>query len=847
MKKKILLALGILTATAGFSQNTPLQHPDQFLGYTVGKKFTPQHRVNAYAEQLARQFPNRVKVLPYGTTHEGRPLLTVVVASEANMARLEEIRTNNLKQIGLLSGTPTTPGGPPIAWLTYNVHGNEAVSSEAFMLVLHGLLNANDPLSRKILDKTVVILDPCANPDGHDRYVNWYTQMAGVNPDPTAFAREHSEPWPGGRYTHYIFDPNRDWAWQTQEITRQRMALYQQWMPHLHGDFHEMGAESPYYFSPAARPYHEDITPWQREFQQVIGQYNTKYFDKNGWLYFTRENFDLFYPSYGDTWPTYNGAIGMTFEQGGGGRAGLALQKADGDTLTLRERIDHHVVASFATLESIADRGDQVVKEYRNFFEKAARTPVGEYKTYVIKTKNEEGRIQALTQLLDNNQIQYGVAGKSLKTQGFNYFSQKSEAVTVEDNDLVISAYQPKSTFLKILFEPKSVLEDSVTYDITSWALPYAYGLRTYGLKERLNPAGKPANPAAAAVTGTPYAYLVRWKSAQDAAFLAALLKNKVRVRVAERGFKQNNDVFDAGTLIITRGGNERLGDRFHRIIQEEAQKQGVRLIAAGSGFVTEGADFGSGSVFALKAPRVGALMGDGTVPTAAGEVWHFFDQELQYPVTLLDASGLNAANLRNLDVLVLPNGYSYSRILSDRTLGDIREWVRGGGKLIAMERATSAFADKADFGLAKKTDKGKDSKEKGKKDSDLMDSLKSFGSRERDAVSDETPGSIFRVDLDKTHPLAFGYTNGYYSLVQNAYDYDLLKDGWNVGYLRSNNYVSGFVGKNAREKLQNTPVHAVQQIGRGSVIYMMDDPLFRGFWYNGKLLFANAVFFVGN
>ncbi|WP_234734116.1 M14 metallopeptidase family protein [Tellurirhabdus bombi] len=853
--KKFLLALSLLGSVSGFAQST-LQHPDQFLGYTVGKRFTPQHRVISYAEQVARQFPNRVKILPYGKTHEGRDLMVVVVASEQNMARLEEIRTNNLKRIGLASGQPTNGNQPPIAWLSYNVHGNEAVSTDAFMLVLHGLLNdlgtgEMPAVSKKILNNTVVILDPCLNPDGHNRYVSWYNQMVGSQPDPTPFAREHSEPWPGGRYTHYIFDPNRDWAWQTQEITQQRMALYQQWMPHLHGDFHEMGPESPYYFAPSAKPYHEDISTWQREFQQVIGQYNTRYFDRNGWLYFTRENFDLFYPSYGDTWPTYNGAIGMTFEQGGGGRAGLAFQKRDNDTLTLRERIDHHVAASFATLESVSDKADQVVKEYTNYFDKSQKTPTGDFKTYVIKTQNDNGRVDALRKLLDNNQIRYGIAGKSVKTQGFAYLSQKNESVTVDNYDLVISAYQPKSTLLKILFEPKSTLEDSVTYDITSWAIPYAYGLRAYGLKDRLTPqtyAARQTSTATATTAPTqPYAYLVRWKAAQDVAFLATLLKNKIRVRVAERTFKQGNETFEAGTLIVTKAGNERLGNRFNQILQQEATRQGVQLIPAATGFVSEGADFGSGSVFSLKAPHVAVLVGEGIVPTAAGEVWHYFDQELNYPITLMDANAFSVANLSKVDVLILPQGYGYARILNDRNLNDLKDWIRGGGKLIAMDRATSFFADKPDFSLKKKESKDKaGAKEKAQKEAQ-MDSLKVYGSREREAISDETPGSIYRIDLDKSHPLAFGYTNGYYSLVQSSYDYDFLKDGWNVGYLRANNYVSGFVGKNAKDKLRNTPIHAVQEMGRGSIVYLMDDPLFRGFWYNGKLLFGNAVFLVGN
>ena len=82
---------------------------------------------------------------------------------------------------------------------------------------------------------------------------------------------------------------------------------------------------------------------FKREFQKnYIGKNHAKYFDENGWFYFTKEVFDLLYPSYGDTYPTYNGGVGMTYEQGGGGRAGLGIITSIGDTLTLKDRIAHH-------------------------------------------------------------------------------------------------------------------------------------------------------------------------------------------------------------------------------------------------------------------------------------------------------------------------------------------------------------------------------------------------------------------------------------------------------------------------------------------------------------------------
>ncbi|GAB4026031.1 M14 family metallopeptidase [Spirosoma gilvum] len=852
MKQFLLLASLVAYSLAGFAQSTAssstsLTTPEQFLGYKIGSRFTPHYRVLAYAEQVARQLPNRVKLIPYGTTYEGRQLMVVAVASEANLARLEEIRTNNLKRIGLLEGNPTATPQPPIAWLSYNVHGNEAVSTEAFMEVLYRLLNTTDAVSQKIMNSTIVLLDPGLNPDGHDRYVNWYNQMQGRTPDPTPNAREHSEPWPGGRYTHYLFDPNRDWAWQTQEITQQRMALYQQWMPQLHGDFHEMGVESPYYFAPSAKPYHEDITPYQRQFQQIIGQYCSRYFDRNGWLYYTRERFDLFYPSYGDTYPTYNGAIGMTYEQGGGGRAGLAITKADGDTLTLRQRIDHHYTASIATLESVADRPAEIVKEFGQFFDKSRNSPIGPYKSYVIKSNGDAGRIRALQQLLDRNKINFGVAGKAQTVAtGFNYTSQKTDKnVAIAADDIVISAYQPKSTLLKILFEQNSALEDSATYDITAWSLPYAFGLQTFGVTTRIEPKPLPAsNQLAVNTVPAAYAYLIRWQSLPAVQTLAALLKQKIRVRAAEKAFELEGKTYASGTLIVARTGNERLGDRLGTVVAQVAAQTGAEVIPVQTGFVTSGSDFGSDFVTGLKAPRVGLVVGDGTPPPSAGEVWHFFDQELNYPVTLLDGNTLGNVEWSKLDVLVLPTNYNYGRILNERTLTAMKEWIRAGGKLIAMERAAAFLSGKDGFDLKEKSDK-----EEGKKDKkgNPVDSLKIYVNRERAAISDDIPGSIYRVNVDTSHPLGFGLTGGYYTLVQNAFNFDFLKDGWNVGYLKGDNYVAGFSGRNAKEKLKNTLLMGVQDMGRGSVVYLADDPLFRGFWYNGKLLFSNAVFMVGN
>ena len=844
MKKPFLLSLFVCFTVISFAQ---LQSPQQYLGYALGEQFTTTHQIYHYVEQVAKQLPNKVKVMNYGKTYEHRALMTVVVASEENMKNLEQIRTDHLKSIGMMSGQPTQKTRPPFLWMSYNVHGNEAVNSEAAMKVLYELLST--PAGEKILKNAIIILAPCLNPDGHDRYVNWYNQKVGRVPNPNPSAWEHAEPWPGGRYTHYLFDPNRDWAWQTQEITRQLVALYHQWMPQLHGDFHEMGPESPYYFAPSAKPYHEDITLWQREMQETVGTYNKKYFDRNNWLYYTRERFDLLYPSYGDTWPTYNGAIAMTYEQGGSGVAGLAYERStEGDTLTLRDRIAHVSGASMATFEAIADRPAKVVDEFIKFYDRAQNNPIGIFKSYVIKTAGDEGKVKALKNLLDKNQIRYGYASDSKALKGLNYLTQKEEDFKTEAGDVLISAYQPKSTLLKILFEIKPTLEDSVTYDITSWCVPLAFGIKTYGVKEKLlvnnqQSVGNGQNPVAVPPSGgrgLPYAYLINWKSAEDAKLLAALMKQKIRVRAAEKTFEIDGKTYAPGTLIITRAGNETLGDNFDAIIQREAAQLEISVVATQSGGATKGSDFGSDYVYPLKnAPRVGLLAGEGTSMTNVGEVWHFFDQELNYPLMLIDPNSRGGGvPFSKLDVLVVPTSYG-GNLLRESQMPALKEWLRGGGHLVLLESANNILADKDGFELkTKKDDKKTDKKT-------TADTLRIYGNRERESVMDDSPGSIYKIKLDNTHPLAFGFPDYFYALVNNAYSFDFLKNGWNVGYIKKEKdaYVAGFTGKNVKEKLQNTLLFGVEEMGRGKIVYMASDPLFRGFWYNGKLMFANAVF----
>ena len=491
------------------SVSAQLKSPSEFLGYEIGTQFSRHADVVNYFEHVASN-SNMVGYHSYGKTNERRPLTYAIVSSAQNLANIETIRMDHLKNAGLEEGA----SDPKIAvvWLSYNVHGNEASSTEASMASLYKLITEK----AEWLKNTVVIMDPCVNPDGRDRYANWYNQVKSTPYNSSQDANEHDEPWPRGRANHYLFDLNRDWAWATQIESQQRLKIYNKWMPHIHVDFHEQGINEPYYFAPAAEPYHEVITDWQRDFQFEIGRNHAKYFDKEGWLFFTRERFDLLYPSYGDTYPTFVGAIGMTYEQAGG--AGLGIQTDEGYELTLIDRVAHHTTTGLSTVEISAKNASKLNSEFKKFFDINDL----KYKSYILKGNPDN--LTSLTKLLDQHEIKYGFASSG-KVNGFDYLKSDNGSIDAT-GALVVSTNQPKAKMVKALFEPDAKLSTPLTYDITAWSVPHAYGLECIASTALVaangtNPNTAVTNVASASSPG----YISKWNSLQDASFLTDLLK----------------------------------------------------------------------------------------------------------------------------------------------------------------------------------------------------------------------------------------------------------------------------------------------------------------------------------
>ena len=841
MKRLFLTLSSVCFILSSFAQSKP-QSPSAFLGYELGDRFTRHHRMVEYFKSIDEAMPN-VQVAQYGETYEHRPLIYAIIASPENFKNLEQIRLDNLRRAGAAEGTPSTKVA--IVWLSYNVHGNEANSMEASMKTLYELVNPNNAKTKEWLKNTVVIIDPCINPDGRDRYANYFNQYGNNPPNSDPQAREHHELWPGGRANHYLFDLNRDWAWETQIESLSRIKIYNQWLPHVHVDYHEQGYNSPYYFAPAAEPFHEVITNWQREFQTTIGRNNAKYFDEQGWLYFTKERFDLYYPSYGDTYPTYSGAIGMTYEKGGIG-AGLTVTTTEGDPMTLKDRLTHHFTTGMSTIEISSINATKLVDEFEKFFKETNVNPPFPYKSYVIKGENNADKLNKITAWFDSQSIQYGhPAARAAK--GFDYQTQTIGSFNIGAEDIVVNIYQPKGRFITTVFEPQTKLTDSTTYDVTAWNLMYSFDLKAFALNERVAIA-KSYQPKAIvqeSISTKPYAYIFRYQSLKDVEFLGALMQKKIKVRSALKAFTLNAQQFDPGTIIVTQRNNESIPD-FDNLVQATAKSLGRKIYTTTTGFVDKGSDFGSSDVSFLEPPKVALLGGDQTSSLGHGEIWHFFEQNIHYPLTIIGTDYFKSVDLWQYTVLIVPDG-NY-RLFDEGTLTMIERWVSDGGKLILVAGSTSSFADKKGFGL--KEFANEDAKkliEKTEKEQLEKEGPLKYSDAERKNLSNSIFGAIYKVTLDKSHPLAFGLGDYYYSLRTNELHYVYLEKGWNVGILKGKQKpIIGFAGVKINKQLENTLVFGVEDKGKGQVVYMIDNPMFRSFWESGKMIFSNAVFMVG-
>jgi hypothetical protein len=849
----------------------------QQIGHGWGEDISSHAEIERYLRALCDAAPDRTRLVRYGQTIEKRGLYILAISSPKNLSRLEEIREANLRLADPRKTTPEqakaiSDSSPAIIWMAYGVHGDEISSGDAAILTAYHLLADRRAVTREMLEKVVVILDPMQNPDGRDRFVNFHRESRGVAPDAEPLAAERVQRWATGRHNHYLFDMNRDWFLQTQLETRTRIAAYLRWQPHVTVDAHEMGANEEYYFDPTTDPILELITPTQRNWFARFGTRLGQRFDQYGFPYTTRELFDNFYPGYGSTWPTLHGSIGILWEQAGAG--GLVIDRDDRKKLYYHDGVRHHYVSSISSVETAAAMFKELVHDFYEY--RASAISLGRdgpVRDYFLLPGSTPARTAGLAQLLVYNGIEVArVTGPgTVKAKGV--FESAAKDWTVPAGSFHVTVAQPAGRLVRALLDPRfdmgeafrkrqldrrvRRLSDEI-YDLTAWSLPLAFGVTSLMVEgpSRIASERVAAPKATGSVIGPKRArvgYLVRAHDDSAMIALGDLLRHNYRVHVFDQPTTLGGDKFAKGTLLARTSEND---ETLHEFIRGVALEHGLSVVATDTSLVDEGAGFGGFNVRWVKPPVV-AMLVDRPASPFAGHTWYLFDQVWHYPATRVPGSVLSALDLSKYNVLILPDG-RYPGPLGEPFVARLKDWVRGGGTLILVKGAASWATEKSIGLLASKPVKkviksepepkpepDKKPAEKGDKPAATTEP-KPDGEKTEESP-DPVPGAFLRASVYDDHFVTFGSAAEVFPLITTELILAPLKptDGRNlVNFAARDLLVSGFCWPETLELMAGKPLVLYQSLGKGHVVAFSDDPNYRAMTPPSQRFFLNAVFF---
>lgn len=824
-----------------FDESVPT--PESVIGHEIGERFTRHHQIVDYVEALDES-SDHVIASEYGRTHQGRPLMTLTISSRENLARLDEILAANRE----LTDPRTTSesrareiiaNNPAIVWLSFSVHGNEASNPEAAMRVAYTLVAAQNEEARFIRENTVVVIDPCLNPDGRMRYVGWFENAVGTGgANPSHDAAEHDEPWPSGRTNHYLFDLNRDWLWLTQPESESRIARYVEYKPQLHIDGHEQGHRSPFFFGAGDDPYNANIPDETRAWVELYGLANAKMFEARGMVYATKERFDYLYPGYGKVMPVYHGAVGMLTEQAGHGFAGLAVDVHGDYTLTLRERASHHFLISMNNVETTAANREGQLRRFWDFHTGAVNPEEGPM-SFVLSADNDPALLGEVQRLCDAHGIEIGALDDEMRLRGaIDYRTgEELERATAPAGSWVIRADQPMGRLVRALFERTSELSNNDTYDITGWSLPVSFGLTAWQSERKIDPDARVREPAGGPGTvrrNGRYAVLVDSVSSRFPSAVGAAMELDLFWRFTGDALTIEGETFAPGSMIVHRIRN---ADATMETFFERLTSLGIDAHRVGTGMTESGPVLGTNENGLGEAPRVALVRDKPTDPYSFGEIWWFLDSEFGVPHTAINADRLLSADLDDYNVLIVPNLWgSMSDALGDDGAERLRDWVRGGGTLVALGSGAS-WAERDVLRLEDDEDD-----EDGDDEDEVKNNALTWAEREDRGVDRRVPGSMLSAGIDTSHPLAAGVGEWVGAVKRRADALTLSENVYVVARYDEQPLISGHLSEENREKIAGTPMVAHHRMGRGNVVLFDESITIRGFQRGVTRLLLNAI-----
>lgn len=839
----------------------------QLLGHNFGERISEPADISRFFEQLASRYPERIKLVPYGKSWQGRPLFYAVIGSTDTIKRLPEIEAD-MRKLADPRGLSTAEAKQLIAslpasvWIASSLHGNEISPADAAMALAYHLLADQSTLTTQILSNTLVYIDPLQNPDGHHRFVSRYYATVGLEHSPDRLSAEQNEPWPNGRTNHYLFDMNRDWISLTQPEIASRVKALQQMYPLIFVDSHEMGGDMGYYFSPEAEPYNPHIQASQRAVLDKVGQNNAKWFDELGYSYFTREIFDAFYPGYGASWPLYYGSVSMTYEMASA--RGHNYRMKDGNILTFADGIQRNFVAFKATLESASNNASELLQSFYQY--RLNATLQGEkdgIRSYLFAAERDLAGHQKMMAVLTQHGIAVEQATETFRACGKQY----------QAGSYLIRTNQPSYHLIRTLLDDTVPMDKAFIakqeqrrannlpdqiYDVTAWALPLMYNLEMQSCTQAPRVATTTVGPDTilAGTVNNPearFGYVVPWGDMAAARFLSAALQQGLSVRSADLPFThQNGKQYPAGSLIVSRADNP---DNLTALVTDLAKTSGAQIDGLATSWVTDGPNFGSSNVPAIPAINIAMLWDEPTNPLSAGSARFVLERGVGYPVTAIRPAQLRAADLSRYQVLILPATVrgNYQQALGSQGQQNLQQFVERGGVLITLGNATSwllegdkpLLSSKREYQVSEQDKPATEARVPGKvlaEYSEFEQMLKPY-----QADPDWVPGFIANASVDQNHWLTAGIASQVRSLYVGNQIYQPLRmsDGRNVVNFAGPKELlaGGFVWEENRQQIAHKPLVMVQAHGRGQVIAFTQEPNFRAYVDGMHLLYINAVF----
>jgi hypothetical protein len=798
--------------------NKDIPSPESVVGHPIGKWHITHDKLVEYMRKLA-SISERITIEERGKTFEDRPLILLTITSKKNHKNINQIQKNHIDQTnGLITPKIDTP---LVVYQGFSIHGNEPSGSNSALLLAYYLAASNDEFVNKLLNNTVILLDPSFNPDGLQRFAYWVNSNKNINLNPDSDDREYNEVWPGARTNHYWFDMNRDWLPVQLPESRVRIKTFHQWLPNILTDHHEMGTNSTFFFQPGVPSRTHPLTPkLNQDITRKISKYHVKALDEIGSLYYSEERFDDFYYGKGSTFPDINGGIGILFEQAS---SRGHIQNSDNGVLTFPYTIKNQLTAGLSTLDAAFSMRNEILNYQYNFYKKSREEAKRQKKSAIVfGDEKDAAKTYHLAEILKRHKIKFHDLKNSFSKNEINYKKNYS---------YIIPKDQKNIRLLNAMFEKRTTFQDSLFYDVSAWTFPLAFNL-DYDMNISMDMAGKEVielnKPNGAVISKSDYAYLLSWNEYYSPSLLDELLNNDIIAKVALKEFKLNYKKYDYGTILIPVKNQNISSDSLFKMLGELAIKNNLIVDGVNTG-LADGIDLGSTEFKKISRQKVALIVGEGINSYDAGEIWHLFDSRYGITITKLDVKSISRADLSKYSSIIMPS----SNGLSDLNTTKIISWTEQGGNLIAFKNSLKWVNKNKLLDLKFKSNK--------------IDTKNiTFAQKESHFGAQVIGGAILEAKLDLSHPINFGYKNENISLFRNT---TIFMDQDDISYKNpiiysENPLLSGYISNENLKQIKLTVPFKTGAYKKGQVTCFTDNTNFRAFWYGTNKLLMNAIYF---